>query len=125
MKKISSEIKRLVHPRSVKVVNYEGKRLEEQTITSVCVYLAVYIIFFVLIFLAVSIDRFDFETNFSAVAACFNNIGPGFGAVGPAANYSEFSVFSKIVLSIAMLLGRLEIFPLIIFVMPATWSKTK
>ncbi len=125
VKKLKSEIKRLVHPRSVKVVTFEGKRLEEQTITSVCVYLAVYIICFVLLFLAVSLDNFDFETNFSAVAACFNNIGPGFAAVGPAANYAEYSIFSKIVLSIAMLLGRLEIFPLIICAMPATWSKAK
>lgn len=125
VKKLYGEIKRLVHPRSVKVVTFEGKRLEEQTITGVCVYLAVYIICFVLLFLALSIDRFDFETNFSAVAACFNNIGPGFAAVGPAANYAEYSIFSKIILSIAMLLGRLEIFPLIIFAMPATWSKAK
>lgn len=125
LKKIYSEIKRLVHPRSVKVVNFEGKRLEEQTITGVCVYLAVYIICFVLIFLAISLDRFDFETNFSAVAACFNNIGPGFNVVGPAANYAGYSIFSKIILTVAMLLGRLEIFPLIICAMPATWSKTK
>lgn len=124
-KKLKSEIKRLVHPRSVKVVTFEGKRLEEQTITSVCVYLAVYIICFVLLFLTVSLDKFDFETNFSAVAACFNNIGPGFAAVGPTASYAEYSIFSKIVLSVAMLLGRLEIFPLIICAMPATWSKTK
>ncbi len=125
VKKIGSEIKRLLHPRSVKVVTFEGKRLEEQTITSVCVYLAVYIICFILLFLTVSFDKFDFETNFSAVAACFNNIGPGFAAVGPTASYAEYSIFSKIVLSIAMLLGRLEIFPLIICAMPATWSKTK
>ena len=125
LKKIHSEIKRLVHPRSVKVVTFEGKRLEEQTITGVCVYLAIYIIFFVLLFLAVSIDRFDFETNFTAVASCFNNIGPGLGEVGPASSYAGYSNFSKIVLSLAMLLGRLEIFPLVICAMPATWSKTK
>lgn len=122
-KKISSEMKRLLHPRTVKTITFEGKRLEEQTITGVSVYLAIYIICFVLLFLAVSFDRFDFETHFSAVAACFNNIGPGFGVVGPAGSYAEFSIFSKIVLTVSMLLGRLEIFPLIIVAMPATWSK--
>lgn len=122
-KKISSEMKRLLHPRTVKTITFEGKRLEEQTITGVSVYLAIYIVCFVLLFLAVSFDRFDFETHFSAVAACFNNIGPGFGVVGPAGSYAEFSIFSKIVLTVSMLLGRLEIFPLIIVAMPATWSK--
>lgn len=122
-KKIGSEIKRLLHPRSVKVITFEGKRLEEQTITGTTVYLAIYMICFILLFLAVSLDKFDFETNFSAVAACFNNIGPGFGIVGPVGNYADYSIFSKIVLSVAMLLGRLEIFPLIIVAMPATWSK--
>lgn len=122
-KKIGSEIKRLLHPRSVKTITFEGKRLEEQTITGVAVYLAIYIVCFVLLFLAVSLDKFDFETNFSAVAACFNNIGPGFNVVGPAGNYADYNIFSKVVLSVAMLLGRLEIFPLIIVAMPATWSK--
>lgn len=123
VKKIGSEIKRLLHPRSVKVITVEGKRLDEHTITGTAVYLAVYIICFVVLFLAVSIDNFDFETSFTAVASCFNNIGPGFGEIGPVGNYAEFSVFSKIVLTVSMLLGRLEIFPLIIVAMPATWSK--
>ncbi len=122
-KKISSEIKRLLHPRSVKTITFEGKRLEEQTINGVTVYLAIYIACFVLLFLAVSLDKFDFETNFSAVSACFNNIGPGFGAVGPTGNFAGYSIFSKIILTFAMLLGRLEIFPLIIVAMPGTWSK--
>ncbi len=126
VKKIKSEIKRLVHPRAVKVVNFEGKRLEESTTNGVAVYLSIYIVCYVVIFLAISFfDNFDFETNFSAVTACFNNIGPGFGMVGPMGSFADYSVFSKVILTIAMLLGRLEIFPLIIAVMPATWSKTK
>ncbi len=122
-KKIGSEIKRLLHPRSVKTITFEGKRLDEQTINGVAIYLAIYIVCFILLFLAVSLDKFDFETNFSAVSACFNNIGPGFGAVGPTGSFAGFSIFSKIILTFAMLLGRLEIFPLIIVAMPATWSK--
>ena len=74
-------------------------------------------------FLLISFEKFDLETNISAVAACFNNIGPGFGRVGAAMNYSEFSGLSKIVLSIAMLLGRLEIYPIILTLSPSTWSK--
>ncbi len=126
VKKIRSEIKRLMHPRSVKVVTFEGKRLEESTTTGVAVYLAIYIICYLVVFLAISLfDNFDFETNFSAVTACFNNIGPGFGKVGPMGSFVEYSPVSKIILSISMLLGRLEIFPLVILALPATWSKTK
>jgi trk system potassium uptake protein TrkH len=76
-----------------------------------------------MIFLLLSIDKFDIETNFSATVACFNNIGPGLGAVGPAGNFSEYSVFSKLILTAAMLLGRLEIFPLLLCFSPATWLK--
>ena len=69
------------------------------------------------------IDGFDLETNFTAAVSCFNNIGPGLGAVGPSGNYSEYSFFSKAVLSAAMLLGRLEIFPLLLCFSPSTWLK--
>ena len=82
--------------------------------------------FYVVIFLAISFfNDFGFETNFTAVTACFNNIGPGFGKVGPMGSFADYSVISKIILTISMLLGRLEIFPLIILALPATWSKTK
>ena len=73
-------------------------------------------------FLLVSIDGKSLETNISAVAACFNNIGPGFGDVGPAANYAHYSFFSKIVLSFAMLFGRLEIWPLLLSFSPSMWK---
>ena len=86
-------------------------------------YFILYMLAFFSLFLAVSLDRFDIETDFSAVAACFNNIGPGFGAVGPAASYAAYSPLSKIVLSLAMLLGRLEIFPVILMFVPSTWTK--
>ena len=81
--------------------------------------------FLIAIFLLVSIDKYDFETSFSATVSCFNNIGPGLGAAGPAANYAGFSDPSKVLLSFAMLLGRLEIFPLIIALSPATWKKSR
>ena len=119
------EIKRMIHPRSVGSVNFEGKEVDEHTKSSITTYFAVYMICFFTIFLLLSFEKapFDFETNFSAVAACFNNIGPGFGIVGPMGSYAQYSDFSKIVLSFAMLFGRLEIFPLLIALIPSTWRR--
>ena len=120
---IKRELKKLLHPRSVDVIRFEGKRLDEITTRSVNSYLAIYALFFCLILLILSFESFDLETNISAVAACFNNIGPGLGAVGPTGNYSLYSPVAKILLSIAMLFGRLEIYPLIFTLSPSTWVK--
>lgn len=122
-KTVKRELKKLLHPRSVSVLHFEGKRLEEKTVSSVSSYLAVYIFFFAGILLLLSVENQSFETNFSAAAACFNNIGPGFDAVGPTRNFDIYSPFSKFLLSIAMLFGRLEIYPLIIAFSPSTWIK--
>ena len=122
-KMIGKEFGRLLRPRSVKTIKHEGKIVEEKVLTSVTTYLAVYIVCFVAVFLLLSFDKFGFETNFTAAAACFNNIGPGLANVGPISSYADYSIFSKIILSVAMLLGRLEIFPLIIAFSPTTWSK--
>ncbi len=123
VKGMRRELHRLLHPRSVRTLKLEGKRIDEQTLSSANSYLTVYIASMVAIFLLLSIDNFDIETNFSATVACFNNIGPGLGAVGPAGNFAEYSVFSKLILTAAMLLGRLEIFPLLLCFSPATWLK--
>lgn len=120
---LSREIKRLLHPRSVSSIHFEGKKVDENTISGVSHYFVIYVICFVVAFLLISFEPFGIETNISATAACFNNIGPGFGAVGPTLNYSGYTDFSKIVLSFAMLLGRLEIFPLIIVLSPSAWKK--
>ena len=77
----------------------------------------------VAVIIAISFEPFDFETSFSAALSCFNNIGPGFSAVGPMASYAEYTGFSKIILSFAMLFGRLEIYPLLIALTPSTWTK--
>lgn len=122
-KTIRRELKRMLHPRSVNTINFEGKPLDNATIKGVSSYFAIYIFCFVIIFLILSIEPFGFETNFSATAACFNNVGPGFDLVGPTQNYSLYSPLSKIVLSIAMLLGRLEIFPLVLAFSYSTWKK--
>ena len=118
------EIKRMIHPRSVGSVKFDGKDIDEHTKSSITTYFAVYMMCFMGFFLLLSLEgAFDFETNFSAVAACFNNIGPALGKVGPAGSFAGYSDFSKAILSFAMLFGRLEIFPLLIALIPSTWKK--
>lgn len=122
-KTIRKECQRLIHPRSIRSIKFEGKALDTVTRHGVSAYLAVYAMCFFAVFLIISIDNFSMETNISATAACFNNIGPGFDGVGPLSNYADYSFFSKIVLSFAMLLGRLEIYPLLLAFSLKTWSR--
>ena len=123
LKSIRRELKKLLHPRSVSALKFEGKRLDESTVSSVGTYLAIYAFFLCGILLLLSFEPFDFETNVSAAVSCFNNIGPGFNAVGPAASFAEYSAPAKVLLSFAMLFGRLEIYPLFIAFSPSTWIK--
>ncbi len=120
-KAIRNRLAQILHPRTVKAVRFEGKAVEQDTLSGVLAYFAIYILCFVLLFLILSIEPFSIESNFSAAAATFNNVGPGFGAA--AVNYEGYSTLSKIAMSGAMLLGRLEIYPMLILFMPATWTK--
>ena len=113
----------MVHPRQVKVLRMDGHVLGDETIRNTGAFLGAYFILFMLSTLAVSIDNFDFTTNFTAVAATLNNIGPGLGLVGPTCNYNGFSIFSKFVLMLDMLAGRLELFPILILFKPGCWKK--
>ena len=113
----------MLHPRSVNTVRMDGATVPEETVKSSVNYIALYIAVLIVSVLIVSVDGFSFETNFSGVMACLNNIGPGFDTVGPAGNYADYSIFSKIILSLDMLFGRLEIMPMIILLSPATWRK--
>lgn len=122
-KMLRGEIKRMLHPRSVHVVRFEGKIIEENTLSSVSIYFSFYIICILAVFIVLCFEPFGLETNFTAAVTCFNNVGPGFAGVGPMSSFASYSPFSKIILSGAMLLGRLEIFPLIIALSPNTWSK--
>ncbi len=131
-KMIGREIKHMLHPRAVSAVRFERRPVDSATTKNIGNYFLIYFVCFLAIVVLLSVDSMTtgtaynaFETNFSAAAACFNNIGPGFSAVGPMASYADFSAFSKVVLSFAMLLGRLEIFPLIIALSPSCWSKKK
>ena len=120
---IWAEIRRMVHPRAVSVVRYEGKVVDKETQTGAATYFALYCLCMVVTFLLVSLEPFSMETNLSATVACFNNIGPGFDVVGPTGSFAQYSDFSKIVLSFAMLLGRLEIFPLLLTFIPSAWHR--
>lgn len=117
-----NDIRQQLHPRSVTSVKIDGKALDSNTIRRVSTYFIVYIGLILTVFLLISFEPFDFETNLTAAVTCVNNVGPGLGAVGPAGNYSGYSDFSIIVLSFAMLLGRLEIFPVLLALNPNNWS---
>ncbi len=122
-KSMRRNYKRMVHPHAVGVVQLDGKRVDDDTIGGVTVYFALYMLIIAIVFLLLSFNGFDLETNLSATIACFNNIGPGLAGVGPASSFAAYSGFSKIVLSFAMLFGRLEIFPLLIALNPVVWTK--
>ncbi len=122
-KMIKKELRHMLHPRSVSAVNFEGKKVDSITQNSVFSYFTIYMICFFSALVIISFDNFDFTTNFSAVSACINNIGPGLGLVGPSGSFSAFNNISKVSLSFAMLLGRLEIYPLLFLFTPSVWTK--
>lgn len=114
---VKTVIKELVfirHPRNVRKVRFEGKQVEHEVLRNINVFLIAYLIIYAVSVLLISFDNFDGVTNFTAVAATFNNIGPGLAGVGPMSNFGAFSNFSKIILIFDMLAGRLEIFPMLI-----------
>lgn len=117
------EVRKLLHPRSVKVLTVDGKQVSQDTVRGVYAYLAVYTAVTMVSFLLVSLDNYDFVTTITAVEATINNIGPGLSMVGPTGNFAFFSPLSKIVLIMDMLFGRLELFPMLILLMPSTWRK--
>ncbi len=123
IKKTMAEIMRLIHPRVVNVIKLNGKPLERETIHGVTTFFTCYILLILVGVFFISLNGFDFETNISAVIACLGNIGPGVGLVGPMGNFSQFSGASKLLLSFYMLLGRLEIFPILLLVLPMFYRK--
>jgi trk system potassium uptake protein TrkH len=122
-KTIRKELSLIIHPREIRKIRMDGHVVEHSTLRSTNVFLVIYFILLMLSTLIISLDEFDFTTNFTAVVSCLNNIGPGLNRVGPAQNFSIFSPLSKVVLIFDMLAGRLELFPLMILFMPSTWRK--
>lgn len=122
-KSIKHEIRKVIHPRSVNTIKYNGKTVDDSVVSGVKSYLFTHMVIFSISFLIISLDGFDLISNFSAVLSSINNIGPGLGVVGPMGSYADYSVLSKIVLSFTMLFGRLEIFPLLILFTPTFWKR--
>ena len=121
LKSLRRNIRQVLHPRKVQVVQVNGKVVSETVLDNANAYLAAYVVIIIVCYLVVSLDGFSIGTNLTAVLSCFNNIGPGLEAVGPTCNFSAFSDLSKITLSLAMLAGRLEIFPILVLFSRSTW----
>lgn len=122
-KSIIKEIKVISHPKSTVKVKLNGKVLEHETLRGVNVFFVAYILIFAVAMLIISLDNLDFTTNFTAVVATLSNIGPGLSAVGPMENFAVFSPLSTFVLTLAMIIGRLEIFPMLVLLSMRTWKR--
>ncbi len=120
---LQRNIRQILNPRKVMVVRNNGKAVDEKILDNTNAYLAAYVVIIVFCYLLISLDGFSIGTNLSAVLSCFNNIGPGMEAVGPMANFSIYSDFSTVVLSITMLAGRLEIFPILVLLSRSAWKR--
>ena len=114
----------MLHPRRVQLVRNNDQIVDEKVVANTDAYLIAYVFILFISFLLISLDGFSTGTNFSAILCCFNNIGPGLEAVGPTCNFSQFSVLSKLVLITDMLLGRLEIFPILCLLSRHTWKSS-
>lgn len=122
-KSVQKELRLLISPHAVKAVTVDGKRVSADTIRSVSNYFLMYVLLTLVSILLVSLDNFDGTTTITAVFATFNNIGPGLGMVGPVGNFAMFSPLSKVVLCLDMLFGRLELYPMVILLLPSTWTR--
>ena len=120
-KSCTIEVKKMLRPRCIEEVRLDGKPVDSQTVYNALTYFTFYIIILLIAGLIVSLDGLDFTTNFTAALSCLSNVGPGLSLVGPTGSFAIFSPLSKIVLMICMLLGRLEIFPLLLLFVPFTW----
>ncbi len=117
------EIRQIINPKEIVTVRLNGKPVDKKTLGSTRIYAAAYLILICVFTLVVSLDGFDLTTNLTAVLSCFNNIGPGLNMVGPVQNFSIYSDWAQVVLSIAMLTGRLEIFPMFLLLARSAHDK--
>ena len=124
LRSIRRECHRIVHPRSVEVVKLDGKVVEEDTIHSIAVFVGCYLLIILTAGLIISLDNFSFDVSFASALTCVSNVGPALGIAGPVGNFSAFSHLSKCVMSLCMIVGRLEIIPVLVLFSPATWRRT-
>ena len=118
-----ADMRKMLHPNAIATVRFEGKPLTERSVRGVHVFISVYVLVFAVSFLLLTLEGFDLVTTFTALAACINNIGPGLEVVGPMGNYAQFSPWAKLLLSFNMLVGRLEIFPMLLLCAPSIWKR--
>ena len=123
IKLLRRNISQVLHPQNVQVVRISGHAVDEKILERTNAYLSAYVLIIMVSFVLISLDGLSMTTNFTAVLACFNNIGPGLELVGPSQNYAMFTPLAKIVLIFDMLAGRLEIFPVLLLLTPRTWRK--
>ena len=123
VKAVFADMKRMLHPNAVTAVRYEGRALTEKQIRGTYQYVSVYVCLFIVSCLLLSLEQEDLVTTVTAVITCHNNAGPGLGLVGPSGNYSIFSAPAKLLLALNMLLGRLEIFPVLLLFSPSIWRR--
>lgn len=123
LKGLRRNIRQTLNPKKVQVIRNNGATVNEKILDNTNAYLAAYALILFASFVLISIDGFSTATNFTAVLSCFNNMGPGLEAVGPTCNFAGFSIFSKLILCLDMLLGRLEIFPILILFSRSTWKR--
>ena len=121
---IKREIRQVIHPRAVNVVKLDGRVVDESGLRSVHIFFSAYILITLGATLLVSLDNYSFGTTFTAVVSCIGNIGPGLELVGPMGNYSLFSGFSKLVLSLCMIIGRLEVLPILVLFSGNAWKRS-
>ena len=119
----AADVGRVVNPRRVNRVEMDGKRVTPETTGAVYAYVALVMLILLGCTALVSLDGYDFSTNFTAALSCIYNVGPGLGRIGPSGNFAIFSSFSKIVMAITMLFGRLEIYAMLILFVPSTWKR--
>ena len=122
-KLVKKALLKIIHPRAVYTIKFNGKAVDENTLSEVLVYFFMYVTTFVIAVLIVSIEGKDFITTISSVATTLGNVGPGLGVVGPAGNFSSLTDISKVVLSFCMILGRIEIYPILLFFLPSFWKR--
>jgi len=123
IKSLIKEIKIAAHPRRVHKITINSRDIEHETVRAVNTFMVAYIVIMAFSVLLISLDNLDFTTNFTAVVATLNNIGPGFAKVGPTQNFSVYSPLSTVILTFNMLVGRLEVFPMLILFSHYTWKK--
>ena len=122
IKTLRRNARQVLHPNRVQVVRNNGQAISEKVLEHANAYFAAYIIIILVSFLLISLDEFSLTTNFTAVLACFNNIGPGFEQVGPSSSFAAYSPLSKLILTMDMLAGRLEIFPILALFSRGSWT---